>query len=73
MPQVYPYEYDLILRPDINTRGHTQWFHFTMANTRAGVKTREPPKPEPLKLRTGGTRTPGTRAPETRTPEALNP
>ena len=22
---VYPYEYDLILKPDVNTRGHTQW------------------------------------------------
>ena len=32
--QVYPNEYDLILRPDINTRGHTQWFFFTMSNTR---------------------------------------
>jgi hypothetical protein len=24
--QIYPGEYDLILRPDINTRGHTQWY-----------------------------------------------
>lgn len=32
--QVYPHEYDLILRPDINTRGHTQWFFFRMANVR---------------------------------------
>ncbi|EFJ49798.1 hypothetical protein VOLCADRAFT_59220 [Volvox carteri f. nagariensis] len=36
--QVYPYEYDLILRPDINTRGHTQWFFFSIANTRAGCR-----------------------------------
>ena len=31
--QVYDYEYDLILRPDINTRGHTQWFYFSVSNT----------------------------------------
>ncbi|GFR47481.1 hypothetical protein Agub_g9210, partial [Astrephomene gubernaculifera] len=36
--QVYPYEYDLILRPDINTRGHTQWFYFAVSNTRAGCR-----------------------------------
>ncbi|GIL75186.1 hypothetical protein Vretimale_7859 [Volvox reticuliferus] len=36
--QVYPYEYDLILRPDINTRGHTQWFFFSVTNTRAGCR-----------------------------------
>ena len=36
--QVYADEYDLILRPDINTRGHTQWFYFSIANTRAGKK-----------------------------------
>jgi hypothetical protein len=24
--QVYPNEYDLILRPDVNTRAHTQWY-----------------------------------------------
>ena len=35
---MYPYEYDLILRPDINTRGHTQWFFFSIANTRAGCR-----------------------------------
>jgi len=33
---VGPYEYDLILQPDINTRGHTQWFFFSVANTQAG-------------------------------------
>ena len=32
--QVYQNEYDLILRPDINTRGHTQWYFFSMSNTR---------------------------------------
>lgn len=32
--KVYEDEYDLILRPDINTRGHAQWFFFSMSNTR---------------------------------------
>lgn len=35
--QVYPHEYDLILRPDINTRGHTQWFYFSVSNTRRNI------------------------------------
>lgn len=35
--QVYEYEYDLILKPDVNTRGHTQWFYFSVANTRRCV------------------------------------
>lgn len=35
--QVYPFEYDLVLHPDVNTRGHTQWFFFSVSNTRAGV------------------------------------
>eukprot|EP00976_Prorocentrum_cordatum_P014318 286313-Prorocentrum_minimum.AAC.1 len=35
--QVYDHEYDLILRPDINTRGHTQWFYFSVSNTRKGI------------------------------------
>ena len=35
--QVYENEYDLIVKPDINTRGHTQWFYFSVANTRKGV------------------------------------
>jgi hypothetical protein len=34
--QVYPYEYDLVLQPDINTRGHTQWYYFSVRNIRAG-------------------------------------
>lgn len=34
--QVYADEYDLILQPDINTRGHTQWYYFSVSNTRAG-------------------------------------
>ncbi|KAJ1469575.1 hypothetical protein T484DRAFT_1851171 [Baffinella frigidus] len=29
--QIYPDEYDLILRPDINTRGHTQWCYFRVS------------------------------------------
>eukprot|EP00741_Cyanophora_paradoxa_P005167 tig00000863_g5009.t1 len=36
--QIYPEEYDLILRPDINTRGHTQWYYFQIKNARKGVK-----------------------------------
>ena len=35
--QVSLYEYDLILRPDLNTRGHTQWFYFAFANAQRGV------------------------------------
>ncbi len=34
--QVSPFEYDLILRPDLNTRGHTQWFYFAFANAQRG-------------------------------------
>lgn len=36
--QVYEYEYDLILRPDINTRGHTQWYYFRCRNMIPGRK-----------------------------------
>ena len=36
--QVYVNEYDLILRPDINTRGHTQWYYFSVKNMRRGRK-----------------------------------
>lgn len=32
---MYEYEYDLILKPDYNTRGQTQWFYFRVSNTRA--------------------------------------
>lgn len=35
-----PYEYELILRPDVNTRGHTQWYYFSVANVRKGVEYR---------------------------------
>jgi hypothetical protein len=31
--QVYEYEYDLILKPDYNTRGNTQWYYFSVSNT----------------------------------------
>jgi hypothetical protein len=35
---VFPYEYDLVLQPDINTRGHTQWYYFAVGNVRAGQR-----------------------------------
>jgi len=38
--QVYEFEYDLILNPDYNTKVHTQWYHFRVANTRAGPSYR---------------------------------
>lgn len=38
VPQVGPCEYDLILRPDINTTGFTQWFYFAVANTHPGSR-----------------------------------
>lgn len=38
--QVTDSEYDLVLQPDINTRGHTQWFFFAVSNTRAGRQYR---------------------------------
>jgi hypothetical protein len=38
MPQVHRFEYDLVLHPDVNTRGHTQWFYFAVSNTRAGTR-----------------------------------
>lgn len=34
--QVYEYEYDLILNPDYNTKSHTQWYFFSVSNTRKG-------------------------------------
>lgn len=36
--QVFEFEYDLILKFDINTRGHTQWYYFSVNNVRKGVK-----------------------------------
>jgi hypothetical protein len=35
--QVFDYEYDMIIKPDINTRRHTQWFYFRVRNTRPGT------------------------------------
>ena len=32
--QILEYEYQLILRADWNTTSHTQWFYFSVANTR---------------------------------------
>lgn len=32
--QVYEFEYDLILKPDYNTRGNNQWFYFRVSNIR---------------------------------------
>mmetsp|Transcript_19309 Transcript_19309/g.21879 ORF Transcript_19309/g.21879 Transcript_19309/m.21879 type:complete len:674 (+) Transcript_19309:211-2232(+) len=34
--KVDDYEYDLIVRPDYNTKGVTQWYFFSVANTRRG-------------------------------------
>ena len=34
--QVYDFEYDLVLRPDINTNRHVQWYYFRISNTRRG-------------------------------------
>ena len=36
--QVYPEEYDLVLRPDVNTNRHTQWYLFQMTNLRRGLR-----------------------------------
>ena len=33
-----PFEYDLILKPDVNTQGHTQWYYFSVSNMIPGVK-----------------------------------
>ena len=35
--QVAPFEYDLKLSADTNTNGHTQWFYFSVSNTRKGI------------------------------------
>ena len=34
------YEYKLILSTDYNTTGHTQWYYFSVANTRKKVEYR---------------------------------
>lgn len=36
--QVAPFEYDLKLNNDTATNGHTQWFYFSVSNTRKGIK-----------------------------------
>ncbi|KAK2949852.1 putative Cytosolic carboxypeptidase Nna1 [Blattamonas nauphoetae] len=36
--QVYQWEYDLTLRIDTNTKGHTQWYYFTVTNVRKDVR-----------------------------------
>eukprot|EP00397_Hematodinium_sp_SG-2012_P007112 GEMP01007154.1.p1 GENE.GEMP01007154.1~~GEMP01007154.1.p1 ORF type:complete len:735 (+),score=139.92 GEMP01007154.1:230-2434(+) len=38
--QVQEFEYDLILNPDYNTKSYTQWFYFSVSNTRVGVPYR---------------------------------
>lgn len=38
--QIREKEYDLILKPDYNTRGNTQWYYFSISNTRAGFAYR---------------------------------
>jgi cytosolic carboxypeptidase protein 2/3 len=36
--QIFDFEYDLILRWDLNTKGNMQWFYFSVANMRKGQK-----------------------------------
>ncbi|KAL4508114.1 hypothetical protein ABPG72_021487 [Tetrahymena utriculariae] len=38
--QICDYEYNLILKPDYYTTGHTQWYYFSVANTRKDVEYR---------------------------------
>ena len=35
---IHEYEYDLILKPDNQGKAHTQWFFFSVANTRKNKK-----------------------------------
>jgi hypothetical protein len=35
--QILEYEYQIILRADWNTTSHTQWYYFSVANTRNDV------------------------------------
>jgi hypothetical protein len=37
---VLPYEYDLIIRPDLNTKHHAQWFLFRVGNVAGGASYR---------------------------------
>ncbi|OMJ74656.1 hypothetical protein SteCoe_26367 [Stentor coeruleus] len=36
--QIYDYEYDLVLRLDLNSKGNMQWYYFSIGNTRKGQK-----------------------------------
>lgn len=38
--QIADYDYQLILEADYQTTGHTQWFYFSVANTRKDVEYR---------------------------------
>ena len=38
--QTGEFDYDLILRPDFRTTGHTQWYYFRLNNVRANKKYR---------------------------------
>ena len=33
-----PYSYELVMKNDYNTNGHTQWYYFGLLNVRKGVK-----------------------------------
>ena len=36
--QIFDFEYDLVLRWDYNTKGNTQWYYFSISNTRQGQR-----------------------------------
>jgi len=36
--QISPYEYNIILNPDYNTSRYSQWFFYSIANTRKNVE-----------------------------------
>ncbi|KAF0696082.1 Aste57867_13120 [Aphanomyces stellatus] len=38
--QIGPFEYDLVLRPDLHTQGYTQWFYFAVSNVDVAVDYR---------------------------------
>lgn len=38
--QIFPFEYDLQMRSDTCTKGHTQWYYFSVTNTRKDTKYR---------------------------------
>jgi hypothetical protein len=35
--QVGEHEYELVMKNDYNTNGHTQWYYFQVKNVRKGV------------------------------------